>query len=185
MIGSMFGWLCKIVYTHILGWKVSGPHPNDVKQKVIIAAPHTSGWDLPLGLLLKYQIDLDVRFVGKKSLFKWPFDKFFRMWGLLPIDRTKGISVVDEIIQLFKDGKINSIGLAPEGTRVKVKKFKSGFYRIAKALDIPVVMAKFDYEAKEISFSPPYFLKKTKEEDMSYIESYFRGTKGKIPDFSF
>jgi len=107
------------------------------------------------------------------------------MWGLLPIDRSKGTSVVDEIIELYKEGKITTIGLAPEGTRNRVVKFKTGFYRIAKALDIPVIMTKFDYAAKQVSFSEPYYLKGTKEEDMSHIESYFRGTLGKIPEFSF
>jgi 1-acyl-sn-glycerol-3-phosphate acyltransferase len=172
-------------YKYVIRWTLAGPHPNDVKRKVLIAVPHTSGWDLPLGLLVKYQINLDVKFVGKKSLFKWPFDKFFRMWGLLPIDRTKGTSVVDEIVELYRQGKINTIGLAPEGTRNRVEKFKTGFYRIAKAVDIPVIMVKFDYAAKQVSFSDPYYLRKTKEEDISFIESHFRGTIGKISEFSF
>lgn len=181
----MFGYLCKIFYKYIIRWKLSGPHPNDVKRKVLIVVSHTSGWDLPLGLLVKYQMKLDVQFVGKKALFKWPFKRFFKMWGLVPIDRSKGQSVVDEIIGLYQNGIINTIGMAPEGTRKRVDKLKTGFYRIAKTLDIPVIMIKFDYSGKEISFSEPFYLKKSKEEDLNAIEDYFRGTIGKIPEYSF
>ncbi len=181
----MFGFLCKIFFKYIIRWKIIGPNPNLVEKKVVIVVPHTSGWDLPLGLLVKYQIDLKIQFVGKKSLFKWPFNRFFRMWGLVPIDRSKGQSVVDEIIEMYKSGQIHTIGMAPEGTRKRVDKLKTGFYRIAKTLDIPVILVKFDYPNKLVSFSEPYELKNSKEADMNYIESYFRGTIGKIPEYSF
>lgn len=181
----MFGYLCKIFYHYIIGWKISGPHPNEIARKVVVVVPHTSGWDLPLGLLVKYSIGLKIQFVGKKSLFKWPFNRFFRMWGLVPIDRSKGQSVVDEIIELYRNGTIHTIGMAPEGTRKKVDKLKTGFYRIAKELDIPVIMIKFDYPAKEVIFSEPLYLTGSKEEMMTKVEDYFRGTIGKIPEYSF
>jgi len=181
----MFGFLCKLFYKYVIGWKTIGPHPNEVKRKILIVVPHTSGWDLPLGLLVKYQMKLDVQFVGKKSLFNWPFKRFFKMWGLVPIDRSKGQSVVDEIIDLYQNGIVNTIGMAPEGTRKKVDKLKTGFYRIATSLDIPIIMIKFNYPDKTVSFSEPFHLKKSKEEDMITIEDYFRGTIGKIPEYSF
>ncbi len=181
----MFGFLCRLWFKYIMRWKLSGPHPNVVKKKIIIVVPHTSGWDLSTGLVAKYGMGLNVKFVGKKSLFKGPKKYFFYMLGLLPIDRSKGKSAVDEIIKLFNSKEELTIGMAPEGTRKKVTKLKSGFYRIAKALDIPVIMVKFDYANKMISFSPPYFLTKTKLEDMAYIENYFRGVIGKVPEYSF
>ncbi len=181
----MFGRLCGLVYFKILGWKLSGPHPNDVPRKVIIVVPHTSGWDFPLGLLIKYYWKLRITFVGKKSLFKWPLNQFFRMFGIIPIDRKSGQSAVDGIVQLFNQNKLDTIGLAPEGTRKKVSKLKTGFYRIATTLDIPVIMVKFDYQNKEVSFSAPKRLNGEKEAEMKQIEDYFRGTLGKIPEFSF
>ena len=181
----MFGFLCKLWYKYIMGWKLSGPHPNVIKKKIIIVVPHTSGWDLSTGLVAKYAIGLKVKFVGKKSLFKGPLKYFFYMLGLLPIDRSKGKSAAEEIIKLFNSKEELTIGMAPEGTRKKVKKLKSGFYRIAKTLGIPVIMVKFDYVNRMITFSEPYFLKKSREEDMSYIENYFRGVIGKVPEYSF
>jgi len=181
----MFGRLCGFVYFKLIGWKLSGPHPNEVPRKVIIVVPHTSGWDFPLGLLVKYYWKLRITFVGKKALFKWPLNQFFRMFGVIPIDRSKGQSAVEGIVELFNQNKLDTIGLAPEGTRKKVKKLKSGYYRIATALDIPVIMVKFDYKNKEMSFSEPLHLKGDKLLEMKQIENYFRGTMGKVPENSF
>jgi len=181
----MFGFLCRIWFKYVMKWRLSGPHPNLVKKKILIVVPHTSGWDLPTGLVAKYGMGLHVKFVGKKSLFRGPLKYFFRMLGLLPIDRSKGKSAVEEIVKLFNSKEELTIGMAPEGTRKKVKKLKSGFYRIAKTLNIPIIMVKFDYLNRMISFSDPYVLEKTKEEDMSYIENHFRGVIGKVPEYSF
>ena len=50
----------------VFGWKVTGDIPHHLKKFVVIAAPHTSGWDFPLGVFGRSAIGRHIKFIGKK-----------------------------------------------------------------------------------------------------------------------
>ena len=139
----MFRLLAKWVLK-LIGWKVVGQFPHHLDKYLIIAIPHTSNWDFPLGILIRTSLDIDIRFIGKSSLFKPPFGFLFRWLGGIPVNRLSRNNFVDKMVEVIqREDKFITV-IAPEGTRAKAKKLKSGFYYIAKGAEIPIVMIQFD-----------------------------------------
>lgn len=169
----------------LLGWRLEMPPKPWPEKYIIIVIPHTSNWDFPLGLLVRAAIDEDVRYVGKDSLFKPPFGFIFRWLGGVPVDRSKRNKFVDAVIQEVKERNEIKICIAPEGTRKRVDKLKTGFYYIARGADIPIVLCKFDYGNKLIGIDPPFYPTDDMEADFAHIYSYFDGVEGKNAEFSF
>ena len=175
----MFTWLCKL-YFNWTDWKiVTNNIPPHLRQFVLIAAPHTSNWDFPLGIAARDLFGLKTYFVGKASLFKPPLGWLMRSLGGYPVDRSKSHNFVDAVVKLFKEKEDFAITLAPEGTRKKVEKWKSGFYHIAHGAGVPIVMIGFDYPSKEIRFLGLYHPTGDYEKEISEIRKHFEGIKGK------
>lgn len=168
----------------IAGWKIEGFDINSIPKAVIAVAPHTSGWDVLVGLWTRGSQASDIRFMGKHTLFKPPFGFIFRWLGGVPVDRTKNSNLVDIIAKYFQDNKTFKIAIAPEGTRQKVDKLKSGFYYMAMKANVPIVMAKFDYEHKTMTYSEPFMASDNIDETMNKVWNYFKGVKGKHPEMS-
>jgi len=166
------------------GWKIEGFDINSIPKALIIVAPHTSGWDVLLGLMVRGSLACHVRFMGKHTLFKPPFGFIFRWLGGVPVDRTKNTNLVDTIADYFNSNNEFRIGMAPEGTRQKVEKLKTGFYFIAKKAGVPIVMSKFDYEHKTVTFSSPFMTSEDIDQDLAKVWEYFRGVKGYHPELS-
>lgn len=174
----------RFVFFKLLKWKVSGNFPIDLRKYIIIVGPHTSNWDFPLGVLFRgitTEIK-DSKYLGKKELFKPPFGWFFRAIGGYPVDRSKHTNMVDAVVDVFESHNKFIIALAPEGTRAKVEKLRTGFYYIAMKAKIPIVMVGFDYGKKQVIISGAYKPINDIEKDMSVFMSFFRGIKGKNPD---
>lgn len=169
----------------ILGWKVQLPPKPWPEKYVIIVVPHTSNWDFPLGLLVRSAIGENVRFVGKDSLFKPPFGRLFRWLGGIPVDRSKRNNFVDAVADQIRQNDGMKICIAPEGTRKRVEKLKTGFYYIAKGAGVPILLCKFDYGNKLIGISAPHYPTDDMEADFAAIHAYYRGVKGKNPELSF
>ncbi len=175
----------KFIYFKLLGWKVVGEFPSELKKFVIIVVPHTSWVDFFLGLLIRKVWNEQINYVGKKSLFKPPFGWFFRWMGGAPVDRSKNNDTVSATVAVFKSRDIFRLTLAPEGTRKKVTKWKSGFYYIAKAAEVPVVLIAFDFGKKQVKVSEPHFTTNDKEADFQKYEAFFKGVKGYVPEYSY
>ena len=141
----------------LFGWKATGSIPEDLKKFVVVAAPHTSAWDFPLGVLARSAMGRDIKFIGKKSLFRPPFGWIMRKLGGYPVDRKKSQNFVDSIVAVYDAHEEFAIALAPEGTRKKVNRFRTGFYYIAKGAGIPIILVRFDYDRKVIEFHPEPF----------------------------
>lgn len=179
--------LAKWIYYKLLGWKVVGNvsmSKDTVKKAVIIAAPHTSNYDFFMALLLRQVVGIKSNFVGKKELFVWPFGYYFRSIGGAPLDRTPGQNKVEAIAALFKTRDEFRLAISPEGTRQKVTEWKTGFYYIAKAANVPIIMFTFDFENKQNYISEPFYLTDDVESDMKFIKSFFKDVKGRNPDKS-
>ena len=148
--------LSKFILNKIIGWKVIGYLPK--KEKYVIAVvPHSSYFDLIIAVLIRTYSGLKIKFIGKKELFN-PITSFlFKYLGGIPVDRSKKLNIVDEIVDLFKSGKIKILAIAPEGTRKRVKKWKTGFYYIALKANLPILMVSFDYMRKEVKINDKFY----------------------------
>ncbi len=177
----MISLLCKAVFA-LAGWKIRGRPPTELDKAVIVVMPHTSSWDFPLGLLVRGALGIKVQFIGKHTLFRPPFGWIFKALGGHPVDRTRPGRVVDQIIALFNSHDRFLLAIAPEGTRKKVDRIKTGFYYIALGADVPIVMVRFDYRQRSVTFAEPFFPGGDKKHDMPFILDYFRGVQGRHPE---
>jgi len=174
--------ISKFIFKHLMGWKLVNDFPKDIKKYVVIAAPHTSWQDFPIGILARNTSGVRINFIGKDSLFKGPFGFIFKSLGGTPVDRTKNNNLVDAIVDVFKEKDEFILALSPEGTRKKVEKWKTGFYYIAKGANVPVVMATLDFGKKEVKISEPYYTTDDKEKDFEYFTSFYKDVLGKKPE---
>lgn len=180
-------WLAKFIYFKLLGWKIVGNtdfSKNTIKKAVIIAAPHTSWHDFYIGLLLRKVTNVKTNFIGKAELFKWPFGYYFSSIGGVPVNRKERLDMVDSIVAIFTDRDEFRLTLAPEGTRKKVDKWRTGFYYIAKNAKVPIIMFTLDFENKQNHISEPFYPTEDVAADFEFIKSFFTGVKGKIPEYS-
>lgn len=180
-------WLAKFIYFKILGWRVVGNtdiSKSTIKKAVIIAAPHTSWHDFYIGVLLRSVLNVKTNFVGKKELFVFPIGWFFRMLGGAPIDRQNKGNKVQAIAKLFKERDEFRMAMSPEGTRKKVKQWRTGFYYIAKEAKVPIIMFTLDFENKQNRISEPFYPTDDVKKDFEYIHKFYEGVKGKIPEYS-
>lgn len=180
-------WIAKFIYFKLLGWKIVGNtnfSKDTIKKAVIIAAPHTHWYDFFNGLLLRKIVNVRTNFVGKKELFKWPFGWYFRAVGGEPLDRTSGQNKVEAIAKIFEGKDEFRLTLAPEGTRKKVKDWKTGFYYIAKEANVPIIMFTLDFKNKQNKVSEPFYLTDDVETDMKHIRKFYKDVVGKIPKYS-
>ena len=166
----------------IFGWKVRGEIPASLRQYVMIVAPHTSNWDFFVGLAARSILKLNIKYVAKKELFRFPFGWIFKKLGGFPVDRSKNTNFVEAVAELFKQYPDFSICITPEGTRRYVPKWKTGFYYIALQANIPIIMVGFNYKLKEVNLEPPFYPTGNIEKDMEFMLSYYRKVPGKFPD---
>jgi 1-acyl-sn-glycerol-3-phosphate acyltransferase len=170
------------VILRLFGWKITGEVSSDLQKYILAVVPHTSNWDFPLGLLVRSAMGLKVKFLGKSSLFRFPFGVFFRLLGGYPVDRSKRQNYVEAVADIFNEKKEFAVCIAPEGTRGAVEKLKSGFYYMAREAGVPIIMVRFDYGKKEVDFSAPITADQTYEEILEVMRAYFGRAKGKIPE---
>lgn len=180
-------WLSKFIYFKLFGWKVVGNtnfSKDTIKKAVIIAVPHTSWHDFYMAILLRRVVNIKVNFVGKKELFTWPFGYYFRAVGGSALDRTSGQNKVEAIAKLFKEKDEFRLALAPEGTRKKVEQWKTGFYYIAKAANVPIIMFSFDFKNKQNKVSEPFYPTDDIEADFKFMKAFYKGVEGKVKAYS-
>ncbi|MBQ4822491.1 1-acyl-sn-glycerol-3-phosphate acyltransferase [Aquimarina sp. MMG016] len=174
------------IYHKVLGWKIIGDFSSDkVKKCVVAVVPHTSWHDFYIGLLIRQLVGLKISFMAKKELFKWPLGWYFKKVGGIPLDRTPGQNKVEAIADIFQKMDELRLTIAPEGTRKKVTELKTGFYHIAKAANVPIILVTFDFGKKQNKISEPFYPTNNQEKDLEYIYSFFKGVKGKVPEYSF
>ena len=171
--------IAKFIYFKLLSWKLVGQFPL-VDKCVVIVVPHTSNMDFFLGLLVRRVLNEQFHFVAKKSLFKRPWGWYFKWVGGMPIDRSRRNNFVEACADLIKNSHKIHLTLAPEGTRKKVAKWKTGFYYIAKTAEVPIVLVAFDYGKKEVKISEPLFPTDDKDADFKTYKSFFKGIVGKV-----
>ena len=169
--------LCRWIFARS-GWRVAGEFP-DIAKAVVIAAPHSTNWDVIWGLLVKVGLRLDVHFIGKREAFFWPLGSLLRSFGGMPIDRQAAHGVVGQMARQFASHERFWLAIAPEGTRKKVKKWKSGFWHIARAAHVPIIPIYFHYPEKTIGFGPLIYPTADADADMARIREFYAPWQGK------
>ena len=171
--------LCCLILK-LMGWRIISSLPN-LTQYVLIVAPHTSNWDLVIGLVARFAVGVKINFLAKHQLFFFPLGNFLTAIGGSPVDRTHKGNKVEQAVNLFKTQDQFKLGLAPEGTRSKVTRWKEGFYYIACQANVPIVMVGLDYSTKEVRIREVFWTSKNINQDFEQIIAFFRTIQGKYP----
>ena len=171
-----------ILFLKLTGWKIEGSLPPDGQKSVLIAAPHTSNWDLPYTLMVAFVLRLNIYWMGKEQIFRPPFRGLMMWLGGIPVQRESANNLVAASVQAIKaaDGPLQLV-VPPEGTRSKVRYWKSGFYYIATGAGVPIVLAYMDYERKISGLGPVFHPSGDLEADMVRIQAFYAPYKGKNP----
>ena len=172
-----------IAFLRLTGWKVVGELPSNAVKSVLIAAPHTSNWDLPYTLMVAFALRLNVYWMGKTSLFKPPFRGVMMWLGGIPVDRSQSNNLVaaSSAAIMRATGPLQLI-VPPEGTRSGTRFWKTGFYYIAAGAGVPIVMAYLDYDKKVGGLGPIFTTTGDIDADMDAIKAFYAGVKGKNAD---
>jgi len=166
----------------MLGWKVTANLP-DLQKYIVIAAPHTSNWDFPLGILVAKAINLQPHWMGKHTLFRWPYGWFFRSMGGIPVHRKRaGQNYMQQMADRFERAERMVLALAPEGTRSKTDHWKTGFHSIARAANVPILMGHLDFGKKEVGVGGMFYASDDIEADFEIIRAYYKDKRGKNPE---
>lgn len=155
------------------GWKLEGRAPK-ARRCIIIGAPHTSNWDFVFFIGATHHFGLRPRFMGKKSLFRWPMTRFMHDMGGVPVDRSKRGNYAEAMIAEFARHDEFALVVAPEGTRSSVGKWRSGFWHIANGAQVPIVIAWVDNAAMRGGMGPEIMPSGDFEADMARIAAYYR-----------
>lgn len=164
----------------LLGWRVEGTIP-DVPKLVIIAAPHTSNWDFVVGIAAKLALGLRILWFGKDSLFRGPLAPVMRSLGGMPVDRAASHDVVNQIVGEFARRDRMLLGLAPEGTRKRVERWRTGFYHIAHGAQVPILPVALNWAERALQIGPPFVTSGDLEADLMVLQSRFSGAVGRRP----
>lgn len=175
----------KFIFFRMMGWKIVGTLAPEIEKCVMMVMPHTSWHDFYLGLFTRGITGLEMNWVGKKELFRFPFNSYFRWMGGEPLDRTGGLNKVDSIAAVFKKKTIFRLAVLPEGTRKKVNELKTGFYYIALKANVPIIPVAFNFGKKEVNIGKPFYPTGNINSDLKILTQHFVGVKGKIPGNSF
>jgi len=165
------------------GWQFDGPLPPEHKFIAILAG-HTSNWDFTIGLSLALHYRVRVFWIGKNTIFRPPFNGLMRWLGGIPVDRDNPGAMVADLAAEFARHDNFVLAIAPEGTRSKVDKWKSGFYRIAEAADAPVVLAYLDYARKVGGIGPTIYPSGDADADIAKMQAFYDTVTSKYPDKS-
>jgi 1-acyl-sn-glycerol-3-phosphate acyltransferase len=170
------------IYIKMIGWKIRGKLPDGLEKFVIVAAPHTSMYDFVNGRAGLYVLRVKgVHTLIKKELFKFPLNLLLKLVGAIPVDRSSSNNTVREAANLFKTRKHLALLMAPEATRKLVHRWKRGFYHIAVAANVPIVLTYVDYAKKEGGIGPVIHPSGDFEADFKQIEDFYSTVSARFP----
>ncbi|ENW27413.1 MULTISPECIES: 1-acyl-sn-glycerol-3-phosphate acyltransferase [Acinetobacter] len=165
------------------GWRLEGEFP-DLPKAVGIISPHTSNIDAWLGFNALLGLGIQIKIFGKDSLFRTPLKPVLEWIGVVPVVRDSPQGHTRQIVDIIEKSQQIWVGMAPEGSRKAPDKIRSGFYHIAKAAHLPIVMFSFDYDIKTIHILGVYHLTGDYEYDLEQIYQHYQGKfSAKNPDW--
>lgn len=175
----------KLIFFTLMGWKIEGAFDTNIKKCVAMVLPHTSWHDFYLGIFTRGISGIEINWVGKKELFRFPFGFYFRWMGGVPIDRVGNLNKVEAIAQIFENRDEFRLAISPEGTRKKINELRTGFYYIALKANVPIISVAFDFGKKTVHIGKPFYPTSNYENDLKILLHHFKGVTGKIPEKGF
>lgn len=164
------------VLLRMMGWKaVGGPVPED--KCVILGVPHTSALDFLVSFLYYTSVGGRANIMIKKEFFIWPMGPVLRACGAIPVDRSRGANVALHCINALKEADKMHLAIAPEGTRKKTARWKTGFHTIARGAGVPVYLGYFDWSRKEVGRGERFILSDNAKEDLKKIQAHYAKMK--------
>lgn len=170
-------WLLKLLG----GWTITGQLPEH-KKMVIAVAPHTSNHDFFIGIAAALALDLNIRFLGKHSIFVWPVKRLLESLGGIAVDRSHPHGVVGQVVSEFNQNETLLLGLSPEGSRKKVEQWRSGFWFIAKQANVPICLLGLDYKSRQLVFGPCFYAGESFTDDLLQMRTFFQQMTAKYPE---
>ena len=171
-----------LVCLRLAGWKVEGALPAGAGKCVLIAAPHTSNWDLPWTLMGAFALNLNIYWMGKASIFSPPFGALMRWLGGIAVRREQANNLVAASVAALTaaDGPVQLV-VPPEGTRSATRRWKTGFYHIAQGAGLPIQLAFMDYPSRRMGLGPVFQPTGDIEQDMAAIKAFYAPMRGRNP----
>lgn len=176
-IFKIIAWISLI----FINWRPGPSVPVSMKKCVIVAAPHTSNWDFGLFLPLVFALDLKVRVLIKHTLFWPPLGWFLRYCGGIPIDRRAAKDYVKDMAEIFEASDSFHLVVTPEGTRSARTHWKTGFYHIAMAANVPIILAAVDKKNRCVGVDRIIYPSGDLQADMAEIYAFYDNYDGLIP----
>ena len=165
----------------LCGWKVVNVAPATCSY-LIIAAPHTSNWDFPLGIAIAFHLRLKVYFIAKHTLFNGFAGPIMRWLGGVPLNRGASTNFVDASVEIYANSENLIFAIAPEGTRSSVGRWKTGFYHMAKGANVPLALAYFDFSKRVGGIGKMLNTTENIDADMQAIADFYEPIMGKYPN---
>jgi len=105
-----------------------------------------------------------------------------RSLGGIEVNRRERTGFVERIADEFRQRENFHLIIATEGTRSRQAGWKSGFYRIALAAAVPVIMSVVDYARREVGLLSSIVLSGDEDADMAKIAACYEGRQGFHPE---
>lgn len=159
-------------------WRVTGLLPN-LPKLIVLAAPHSSLWDGISGIGAAIALGVKAHWLGKHSLFRGPWRRLLLAAGGIPVDRRRAHGAVAQVVREFREREALWLAIAPEGTRKPVARWKTGFWHIARAAEVPLLLVAFHYPERRIVVGPLYYVGDDLEEDLCRIQRFYEPWRGR------
>jgi 1-acyl-sn-glycerol-3-phosphate acyltransferase len=179
IINTLMHWLSRLLL-HLLGWRIEGAAPA-VQKYVLIGAPHTSNWDFPFTLMVCFALGIQPYWMGKASLFPPLLGGLMHWLGGIPVERSRQGNLVQSTVDAFNANSRLTVIIPPEGTRAKVRHWKTGFYYIALGAKVPIALGYLDFKTKVAGFGRLFQPTGDITNDMVEIQTFYAGITGKNP----
>lgn len=171
------------LHRDLLGWKIRGQFPKNLKKAIIVVGPHTSNWDFFHGFIVRSQEKFQSNFMIKEDWLNKPIiGSWMRKSGAVGVVRSKNMKLTDQIANYFNTRDQFVIAITPEGTRKYNPKWKTGFWYIAKQAKVPLIPVSFNYPTKEVIWQEAFHLSDDMDADIEKLKSIFRQYEGKNPE---
>ena len=175
----------QFLFYRVFGWRLIGDLPKEHDKYLFVALPHTTNWDFVFGWMASRALGVKITFYVKDVFCKGPLICFCRFFGAAPVNRQRSTNFVDSVAKQFSKKEELIVLITPEGTRKYTAEIKSGYYYLAKAAKVPIVLAGPNYKDKTVTILPPRAAMASYEEDEADLIAFCKKMHGKHPHNSF
>lgn len=166
----------------LLGWRLTGTKSPHLKE-VLIAAPHTTGWDYLIMVGSAWAFKFPIAWIGKKELFNFlPLRLLFLATGGIPIDRDSSNNMVKNLATKIQNMDEIHLCIPPEGSRKKKTGWRTGFYYIACEAKIPITCSYIDFKTKTAGIGQSIMPSGDIEADMQLFKQFYADKRGKFAE---